>query len=59
MNGRNSRQVDYVADEDPTFPHKQALGDGGNEKLPFNGKKPQAEVGSRWAVICLGEDCKF
>jgi len=38
---------------DPTFPHEQALGDSGKEKLPFNGKKPRTEPGSRWAAICL------
>ncbi|XP_067456890.1 centromere-associated protein E-like isoform X2 [Thunnus thynnus] len=39
--------------ETQQFPREQALGDSVKEKLPFNGKKPQIEPGSRWAAICF------
>jgi len=38
-----------------TIPHtKHACSDSGEEKLPFNRKKPPAEPGSVWAAICQG-----
>jgi len=48
----------------PNSSHKeQAFGDRGEEKLPFNRKKPPTEPGSGWAAVCLdrlglGEDRK-
>jgi len=29
----------------------KCLGDGGMETFPFDGKKPQIELGSGWAAI--------
>jgi len=54
----------FVTEKKPNSSHKeQALGDRGEEKLPFNRKKPPTEPGSGWTAICLdrlglGEDKK-
>lgn len=34
--------IQFLIITEPTFPHEQALGNNGEENLPFTGQKPQS-----------------